>query len=285
MTIAAPPRPRGAGAAPHMRARSKERPSHSAPLPARSAQRPEATRPSVPALARRSPLRMPALMDKASAALADSRTQERMQANRGSAAQASPSMRLRSPQRRQATASALPPLPAPWSTGISQASGSKRAAAPSARAAVGSGKDARSGNWDRCRISTSYPKTVVWHDAIASLDAPLPLDAPKLESIVEILGAACLDVLLGHRAVSSLRPWLTEEILLALKRRANLALRIKGRAPASQKGSVRKIFTSKVHERAWEVALVTHDGEKYRAMAMRVEFWNGRWRLMALDIG
>ena len=299
MSIAAPSRPRISSAAKRPRARAEEHGPHSPAFPGGSAQQPGAEGLSVPTLVRRGPLRVPARMGNAASAMANSKEHKDSAAGRSSGQQAKPTMRLRPPERRKATASALPPLPAPWPTATSPASVPDPAALPKPGTAPRGGSSGTPADaehtpqstaphrsqWDRCRMSTPYPKSVVWHDSTASLDAPLPLDAPKLESIVEILGAACLDVLLGHRAPSSLRPWLTEDILLALKRRASLALRIKGRAPVSQKGSVRKIFTTKVRERAWEVTLVTHDGEKYRAMAMRVEFWNGRWRLMALDIG
>lgn len=202
-------------------------------------------------------------------------------------------MVLRTPKRAASSATTLPPLPEAWPNSRSSLASQAPSTLPSHSTSDISRRtsshtrepDTHINEWDRCRLSASYPRTVQWLDTSSSLDVPLPLDAPEVESTARILGAACLDVLLGHRAISSLRPWLTEEILGVLKRRASLGMRIKGRAPAHQHGEVRKTFVSKVHERAYEVSLVSHDGERYRAMAMRMEFWNGRWRLMALDIG
>ncbi len=140
-------------------------------------------------------------------------------------------------------------------------------------------------SWDRFRMSVPYPGSVEWDDVSVSLLTPLPPDAPDLRKTAALLGAACIDVLLGRRNIVSLRPWLATDVFSALERRTMLALRIKGRAPAGQHGRIKSVHSQAVHARAHELTLVAHDGERFRAIAMRLEFWHARWRVMALEIG
>lgn len=139
--------------------------------------------------------------------------------------------------------------------------------------------------WDRCSISATYKPSAKWAEKHKDIDLPLPEDAPEVTKVAPTLALHSLDILLGHRPVSGLRPWLTPDVFAVLARRASLALRVKGRAPAAQRPRIHKVCFYPVRERAVEVAVVAHDGKRGRAIAMRLEYLREKWRVVALEIG
>ena len=94
-----------------------------------------------------------------------------------------------------------------------------------------------------------------------------------------------LNILLGHRPASILRPWLTPDVFGILSRRASLAMRVNGPAPLAQRPRIHNVCFYPVRERAVEVAVVAHDGKRGRAIAMRLEYLREKWRVVALEIG
>lgn len=139
--------------------------------------------------------------------------------------------------------------------------------------------------WDRCSISATHKPSAKWVENHQDIDLPLPKDAPEVSRVARALALHSLDVLLGHRPPSALRPWLTPDVFAVLARRASLALRVKGRAPLSQRPRIHNVCFYPVRERAVEVAVVAHDGQRGRAIAMRLEYLRGKWRVVALEIG
>ena len=140
-------------------------------------------------------------------------------------------------------------------------------------------------DWDRMSISARYTPTVHWADTEHDLDRPLPRTANDITKVARTITTHILNTLLGHTPPSTLRPWLAPEVYGTLVRRTNLALRVKGRAPMHQRPRVGKIFVSPIRNRAFEVSLVAHDGSRGRAIALRLEYWRERWRVMAMEIG
>ena len=139
--------------------------------------------------------------------------------------------------------------------------------------------------WDRCSISATHAPSARWAKKRKDIDTPLPTDAPTATDAARAFALHSLDILLGHRPASVLRPWLAPEIFAVLARRASLALRVKGRAPQAQRPRIQRIFLYPIRERAVEVSIVAHDGKRGRAIAMRLEYWQEKWHVVALEIG
>lgn len=145
--------------------------------------------------------------------------------------------------------------------------------------------EGRAREWDRCSISATYKPSAKWAEKRKDIDLPLPKDAPAVSKVARALALNSLDILLGHRPVSVVRPWLTPDVFAVLARRASLALRVKGRAPQGQRPRINTISFYPVRERAVEVAITAHDGLRGRAIAMRLEYLREKWRVVALEIG
>lgn len=139
--------------------------------------------------------------------------------------------------------------------------------------------------WDRCSISATYKPSAKWVENRKDIDLPLPEEAPEVSKIAHALALHSLDILLGHRPASVLRPWLTPDVFAVLARRASLALRVNGRAPLTQRPRIHNVCFYPVRKRAVEVAVVAHDGKRGRAIAMRLEYLREKWRVVALEIG
>ncbi|MBR5951509.1 MAG: hypothetical protein IKZ87_08795 [Actinomycetaceae bacterium] len=139
--------------------------------------------------------------------------------------------------------------------------------------------------WDRCAISATCKPSAKRAESHKDIDLPLPENAPPVNKVAHALALNSLDILLGHRPVSVLRPWLTPDVFAVLARRASLALRIKGRAPRSQRPRIHNVSFYPVRKRAVEVAILAHDGQRGRAIAMRLEYLREKWRVVALEIG
>lgn len=92
------------------------------------------------------------------------------------------------------------------------------------------------------------------------------------------------EALLGIRPVSQLTRWLSTPVYIALSRRAGLAARVRGQRRATGV-RVRSVTTWAVDEFVQEAAVTLHDGSRFRAAALRLEQYHGRWMVTALEIG
>jgi Family of unknown function (DUF6459) len=93
---------------------------------------------------------------------------------------------------------------------------------------------------------------------------------------------AALEVVAGLRPPTQLLRWTTEEVQVALQRRHALALRA-GERPRRLR--VRSVHVSTPVDGVAEVAAIVGDGVRYRAFAFRMEGYDERWRVTAIDLG
>jgi len=93
---------------------------------------------------------------------------------------------------------------------------------------------------------------------------------------------AAVEVALGQRPVSQLVRWTSEDVHLALSRRAQLALRSGRRAARPRVQSVRGCSP---RDGVVEACVIVNDSTRTRAVAVRLEGWDGRWRVTALQLG
>lgn len=104
------------------------------------------------------------------------------------------------------------------------------------------------------------------------------------------LAGAVVEVLSGHRPVAQLVRWTTADVQQGLARRAALATRLRpaprrGPARAGRPAVVRAVRVCRPAEGVVEASAVVVDGPRVRAVALRLEGWDRRWRATAVEVG
>lgn len=97
---------------------------------------------------------------------------------------------------------------------------------------------------------------------------------------------AALEAASGRRPVSQLVRWSADDVYALLTRRAALASRL-DRAGVAGSGVclVRSVRLCRLGARVVEASAVAVDRGRFRAVALRLEDAEGRWRVTALEIG
>lgn len=99
-----------------------------------------------------------------------------------------------------------------------------------------------------------------------------------VQAVVEVLG--------GVRPTGQLVRWLSHDVHLAVTRRAALAARMRrGGAPSTRQAVVRGVRVCLPADGVAEACAVVVDADRVRAVAVRLEGLDGRWRATALEIG
>ncbi|MGF2948450.1 Rv3235 family protein [Microbacterium alcoholitolerans] len=113
--------------------------------------------------------------------------------------------------------------------------------------------------------------------------ADLPDPVPLLRSLTQ----GVLEVLAGVREVDQLARWFSEEAFRALVTRANLSARARsarGLAPTRPAFRILSIHQSSPVDSAVEAAIVVAGPGRTRAVAIRLEGLDGRWRASSLAV-
>ncbi|MEH3088100.1 MAG: Rv3235 family protein [Microbacterium arborescens] len=125
---------------------------------------------------------------------------------------------------------------------------------------------------------------------IAEYFAPQPTataDLPDPEPLARNLTRGVLEVLAGVREVEQLARWLSEDAYRALVTRANLSARARSArqvAPARPVYSIASVRLCEPADGVVECSLVVTMPARTRAVAMRLEGRDGRWRAMSLAL-
>lgn len=110
-----------------------------------------------------------------------------------------------------------------------------------------------------------------------ALPDPAALSRSLVQAVVEVLG--------GVRPAAQLLRWLSADVYAGVQRRAALAARLRrGRVPA-RRVVVRQVQVCVPRDGVAEAAVVVRDGDRVRAVALRLEGLDGRWRVTALEVG
>ncbi len=120
--------------------------------------------------------------------------------------------------------------------------------------------------------------------------APQPTraaDLPDPEPLLRSLTQGALEVLAGVREVDQLARWFSEDAFRALVTRANLSARARsarGVAPARPSFRILSIRHSAPADGVVEAVIVVVGPGRTRAVAMRLEGLDGRWRASSLAV-
>lgn len=112
-------------------------------------------------------------------------------------------------------------------------------------------------------------------------------DLPAPEPLVRNLTHGVLEVLAGIREVDQLARWLTEDAFRALVTRANLATRARSARGVAARRPVHAILSTRLASPAdgvVEAVVIVAGPARTRAVAIRLEGWDRRWRATSLAI-
>ena len=98
------------------------------------------------------------------------------------------------------------------------------------------------------------------------------------------LAAKALEVSLGLRPVSQARRWFTADIYARLADKYSVASRIRG-WDGPHHVTVRNVRAHTTPRGAAEASVILDDGQRIRAIAIRLESLNGHWVATQLHIG
>lgn len=115
----------------------------------------------------------------------------------------------------------------------------------------------------------------------SALPDPKPWTGRYVQALVEVFA--------GERPVGQLMRWTTEEVYADVTRRVRILARSASsspstRAPASR-ARVRSVHVCEPSDGIVEASVHVRHGRRSRAVAVRLEGWDGRWRCTALHLG
>ncbi len=125
------------------------------------------------------------------------------------------------------------------------------------------------------------------HDADFGRQPTPSIDLPDPAATCAALVRAVVEVLGGVRPVSQLARWTTHEVHAALVRRTALAARTRptGRVVPTRAAVVRGVRVCLPADGVAEASAVVIAAGRARAVAVRLEGLDGRWRATALEVG
>lgn len=113
------------------------------------------------------------------------------------------------------------------------------------------------------------------------------VDLPAPEPLVRNLTIGVLEVLAGVREVDQLARWLGEDAFRALVTRANLSARARSARGVPAARPVHRILSirhSTPADSIVEAVVIVAGPVRTRAVALRLEGWDGRWRATSLAL-
>ncbi len=140
-------------------------------------------------------------------------------------------------------------------------------------------------------------RTLVPVTGVAPTDEPAPVGAvtddpaapptPDVADTARALGLCVVEVLTGGREVDSIARWITEDVQRHLLQRAAVAARARSVGRRSRARPLLQVGSVRVCEPApgvAEAAVVVHTRSHARAVALRLELRQGRWRATAIGV-
>ncbi len=146
---------------------------------------------------------------------------------------------------------------------------------------------------DRPLHEDTHQGVLPWEEEVAP-----PTAAPAIRVVPSDPGAwasrfaqAVVEVVAGHRHVAQLLSWATPTVFRDLERRAQLAARSTPtrRGIPNQRSAMRpqvgSVHVCRLGPDVAEVSVRVRHGRRSRALALRLEATEGRWRCTAIEFG
>ncbi|GAB7193701.1 hypothetical protein NUM3379_44110 [Kineococcus sp. NUM-3379] len=119
-----------------------------------------------------------------------------------------------------------------------------------------------------------------------SFAAPRPTtssDLPEAQQWGRRYVQVLLEVLDGKRPTTQLLRWSSTEVYSTLQKRAALSARVRRPGGPRRLPAVLSVRTCVPRDGVVETSAVVVDSGRVRAIALRMEGWDGRWRVTALE--
>jgi hypothetical protein len=132
---------------------------------------------------------------------------------------------------------------------------------------------------DALAVDFTGPSDEILFGAQPTRRSALPDPRPWAGHIAQ----AVVEVMAGARPATQLLRWTTPEVYAVVARRASVSTR-RG-LPRTRRATVRSVRVCEPADGVAEACAVVVDGERVRALAIRLVGLDGRWRVEALQIG
>jgi len=112
-------------------------------------------------------------------------------------------------------------------------------------------------------------------------------DLPDPEPMLRNLTHCVIEVLAGARDLEQLARWVTDDVYRNLSKRVVLAARarrVKGQAPQRPAFSLGRVITCEPVDGVVEAVVMVHQRARSRAVAIRLEGFDQRWRASAISV-
>lgn len=124
------------------------------------------------------------------------------------------------------------------------------------------------------------------HGAAATAQSGIPEDPlPEPHRWAAQFVQAAIEVAAGVRPATQLVRWTTDDVRAMLTRRGNLARRTSSSHGRPRRTAVRSARVFQPRAGVVEASALVSEGGRLRAVALRMEGIDGRWRVTALEIG
>ncbi|WIE74594.1 Rv3235 family protein [Curtobacterium sp. MCSS17_007] len=137
-------------------------------------------------------------------------------------------------------------------------------------------------------VTTAAGAAVVAAQPTAPADRRADDDVqPDVATIARALGLCVVEVLTGGREVDSIARWITEDVQRHLLQRAAVAARARALGERSRARPLLQVGSVQVCRPApgiAEAAVVVHTRSHARAVALRLELRQGRWRATTVGV-
>lgn len=128
----------------------------------------------------------------------------------------------------------------------------------------------------------------------ALLEPGTPEEENAIEQLGITIGMAVIEVFMGRRPVHHLSPWLSAACYRTISQQVTATQELLTRTfspltqpqktPTATRISPRRIILQKVSPKAYEICLIVQDGSRARAIALRAEKSNYRWKICTIAV-
>lgn len=124
----------------------------------------------------------------------------------------------------------------------------------------------------------------------AAFFAPQPAtraELPDPEPILACLTLLVVEVLAGSREIDQLARWLSDDVYRHLQKRVVMAARarsLKGRSAQRIPSTVGRVVVTEPRDGVVEAVVLVHNRVRTRAVAIRLEGTDARWRATAINV-
>ena len=112
-------------------------------------------------------------------------------------------------------------------------------------------------------------------------------ELPDPEPLLRNLTHCIIEVLAGARDLDQLARWVTDDVYRNLSKRVVLAARarrVKGQAPRRPAFTIGNVLTCEPADGILEAVVMVHQRPRSRAVAIRLEGLDQRWRASAISV-